>query len=439
MAEAGRRSAPRARLLGLLLLALLLPDLARGQARPPAPASARVKAAEPAPVRVTSAEVAGRAVRRSIDTSGRLLAWEEAVARTEIPGTVVRLYVDLGDPVQEGQPLAELDRREADLALDQLVADLAAAREHLARAGAAADTSRATLDRVREGRRALAADVERARADAEWKRREHERSQELLAKELIAARDVDQALAQVQAAETLVQATETALTLHADQVRAAEAQLEADQGTVKAAEALVRQREAAVEAGQQRAADTLVPAPLTGVVAKRHVALGERVMDDAPLFTVVATDPLKYTGTVAARAAPEIRAGQEVRLTVDALGARRAFPAQVTRVAPVVDDRSGPWRSRRASQMARGSSGRAFPPADGSRCAGTTGYRSSRRRRWPPRPGSARCSSSPTGGPRSAGSGPGPGRRAGWRSWTEWSPARWSRPRGSPGSMTAPP
>jgi membrane fusion protein (multidrug efflux system) len=109
-----------------------------------------------------------------------------------------------------------------------------------------------------------------------------------------------------------------------------------DLGAVKAAEALVRQREAAVELGRKRLTDTVVPAPLTGVVAKRHVAVGEFVKDNTPLFTVVATDPLKYTGTVAERAAPEIRAGQEVRLTVDAFGAR-AFPGQVTRVAPVVD------------------------------------------------------------------------------------------------------
>ena len=51
---------------------------------------------------------------------------------------------------------------------------------------------------------------------------------------------------------------------------------------------------------------------------------------------MVAIDPLKYAGTVPERAAPEIRAGQETRLSVDAYGTR-AFPAQVTRVAPVVD------------------------------------------------------------------------------------------------------
>jgi multidrug resistance efflux pump len=336
MVQAGRRSAPRARLVGLLLLALLLPDLARGQARTPAPAPSPAKGAEPAAVRVTSAQVEGRTVQRSIDTVGSLLAWEEAVARTQLSGTVVRLYVDLGDPVREGQPLADLDRREADLAIDQLAADLAAARENLARARAAADASRAVLERVRESSRALAADVERARADAEWKRREHERYQELLAKELVAARDVEQARANVQAGEALVATAETALAQHGDQVRAAEVQLAADQAAVTAADAVVRQREAAVELGEKRASDTVVPAPLTGVVAKRHVAVGEFVQDRAPVFTVISTDPLKYTGTVAARAAPEIRAGQDVRLSVPALGAR-AFPGEVTRVAPAVD------------------------------------------------------------------------------------------------------
>jgi multidrug efflux pump subunit AcrA (membrane-fusion protein) len=327
--------APRARLLAAIaLLGLFAPG---AEAQPRAGTGSKGPApAEPAPLRVTTAVVAGRTVQRSVDTVGSLLAWEEAVARPQLSGTIVRLHADLGDAVREGQPLADLDRREADLTVDQLAADLLAARENLARTRAAADASRANLERTRDSRRALAADLDRARADAEWKRRELERSQELRAKELIATRDVDQARALFQAADALVQMAETALSQHGDQLRAAEAQLEADLGAGKAAEALVRQREAALDLGKKRLTDTVVPAPLTGVVARRHVAVGEFVKDNTPLFTVVAIDPLKYAGTVPERAAPEIRAGQETRLSVDAYGTR-AFPAQVTRVAPVVD------------------------------------------------------------------------------------------------------
>jgi RND family efflux transporter MFP subunit len=332
---APRSLAPRARVAAAVAL-LPLAVAAGAQPRPAGPARGGPAGPEPAALRVTTAVVESRTVQRSVDTVGSLLAWEEAVVRSQVSGTVTRLHADLGDPVREGQPLADLDRREADLAIDQLAADLAAARENLARARSAADANRANLERVRENRRALAADLERARADAEWKRRELERSQELHGKDLVAARDVDQAQAQHQAAAALVQMAETALGQHAEQVRAAEAQLAADLGAVKAGEAQVRQREAALDLGRKRLTDTVVPAPLTGVVARRHVSVGEFVKDNTPLLTVVATDPLKYAGTVAERAAPDIRPGQEVRLSVDAYGSR-SFPGQVTRVAPVVD------------------------------------------------------------------------------------------------------
>lgn len=287
-------------------------------------------------IRITVAVAEGRAVQRSVETVGSLLAWEEVIAKTQATGTLVRLHADLGDAVRAGQLLAELDRREADLGLDQLQADLAAARENLGRAQAAADATRATLQRTRESRRALQADVDRARADADWRRRELERNQELRAKELIATRDVDQTRTQYEMGMAQLRAVETALEQHAEQVRAAEAQLQADLGAVKAAEAQIRQREAALDLGRKRVGDTTVVAPISGLVARRHVSVGEFVKDNTPVFTLVAPDPLKYTGTIAERFTPELRVGQEVRLEVDAYPGQ-PFPGQVTRVAPAVE------------------------------------------------------------------------------------------------------
>jgi membrane fusion protein (multidrug efflux system) len=174
------------------------------------------------------------------------------------------------------------------------------------------------------------------RADAEWRRLELERSRELAARQLIAARDVDNARLQHEMGLAQVQASETALAQHADQVRVAEAQLEADLGAVKAAQSQIRQREAALDLGRKRLGDTTVPAPIGGLVARRHTAVGEFVKDNTPLFTLVSADPLKYTGTIPERFAPDVRTGQQVRLQVDAYGAR-AFTGQVTRIAPAVE------------------------------------------------------------------------------------------------------
>jgi RND family efflux transporter MFP subunit len=325
--------APRARSAASLLLGLLLAGGAGAQPRGPGPG-------KPTPPRVTTALVEGRAVERRIDTVGSLLAWEEAVVRAPLDGTIVHLYADLGDAVRAGQPLADLDRREGALAIAKLTATLAAARERLVRARTAAVASRANVLAGRDSRQALAAELERARAAAEEKRRELERNQALRAEDLIATRDVDQARIRSESAG-LVLAAETVLGQLGDELGAAEARLDADLAAVRTSEALVRQDEAAIELGRQRVTDTVVLAPLTGVVATRHVTAGEFVRDQTPLFTVVATDPLKYSGIVAERAARELRLGQEVRLTVEAFG-DHSFPGEVTRVVPTVD---GPTRT----------------------------------------------------------------------------------------------
>ena len=324
-----RVSAPRARVMVSLLLGLWLAGRADAQSRAPAPDG-------PPPLRVATVRIPGRAVERRIDTTGHLAAWTDVVVHAPFPGAVLRIRASLGDTVRPGQPLVELERREADRAIEQLTADLTEARARLAGAQAAVTTSRAELDRVRDGRRTLVTEVERTRADAELRRRELARAQALRAQDLIATRDVDQARARSDAAAALVRAAETALGQHGDQLRAADMQLETDLDAVAAAEALVSQREAAVALAQARVGPTVVTAPLAGVVAAAHVSAGALVADGAPLYTVVATDPLKYVGIVPEGAAADVRPGQVVRLTVDAAGGR-IFSGEVTRIAPAVD------------------------------------------------------------------------------------------------------
>ena len=328
-----RVSAPRVRVTASLLLGLWI---AGAVSPPPGAPDPTV----PRPLRVETVRIPGRVVERRIDTTGRLVAWTETGVPAPVPGRVLRLNANLGDAVRQGQPLAELERRESDSAAERLTVDLIEARGRVAQAEAAVNTSRAELSRIRDSRRALVTDVERTRADAEMRRRELERAQALRAQDLIATRDVDQARARADAAEALVQGAETALGQHGDQLRAAEAQLQVDLDAVAANEALVRQREAAVAFAQTRVGPTVVVSPLAGVVATTHVTAGAHVADGAPLFTVVATDPLKYIGILPERAAADLRVGQELRLTVETAG-DRVFPGEVTHIASVADTSSG--------------------------------------------------------------------------------------------------
>src|SRR5262249_48638367 len=69
---------------------------------------------------------------------------------------------------------------------------------------------------------------------------------------------------------------------------------------------------------KKRLGDTAIRAPFAGYVAKRHLNAGEFVKENTAVFTLVALDPLKYTGTVPERFAPELKVGQRLDLGVEA-------------------------------------------------------------------------------------------------------------------------
>ncbi|HEU5323107.1 MAG TPA: efflux RND transporter periplasmic adaptor subunit [Methylomirabilota bacterium] len=323
--------------LAALAALLLLPAAAcnRSQAEAPRTGPGAGTAAF-RPIAVTVGQAEARRVQRSVETSGSLLAADEVIAKAEQQGTIARLRVDLGDRVAAGAVLAEYDRREFELAVDQAQADVLAAREALARARATVASSEASRRRVRDSQPMLQADVARAESQHEWARLEFERARQLHGKELIAARDVDNARTLQSVAAAQLEMARTTAAQHPDQMRVAEAQVQSDLAAVRAAEAQVRQREAALGMVRKRLGDTTVRAPIAGLVARRHVSAGEFVKDNTPLFTLVVAHPLKYVGSVPERQAPELRAGQAVTLTVDAYG-ERAFTGAVVRVAPAVD------------------------------------------------------------------------------------------------------
>jgi membrane fusion protein (multidrug efflux system) len=63
---------------------------------------------------------------------------------------------------------------------------------------------------------------------------------------------------------------------------------------------------------------------------------GEFLQGNTAVFTIVQSDPLKWSGTVAEHAALQVRPGQVVRLRADTVPGR-TFDGHVTRVSPAVD------------------------------------------------------------------------------------------------------
>jgi len=109
----------------------------------------------------------------------------------------------------------------------------------------------------------------------------------------------------------------------------AESSFNVAQGNVKSAEAQVQIARNALK-------DAQAVAPLSGIVAKRHVQPGEKVAMEAPLVTIVDLADLEVQALVPAVDIPELTIGMPVELTVDGFGERR-FRGRVERINPATE------------------------------------------------------------------------------------------------------
>lgn len=101
---------------------------------------------------------------------------------------------------------------------------------------------------------------------------------------------------------------------------------------------------AIVEGAKLELSWTRVTAPISGVIARRQIKLGNLVQANQALFDIVDLEPLQAVLNVPERNLDTLKAGQTVRMQVDALGGR-SFEGTIARIAPVVDAASGTFRA----------------------------------------------------------------------------------------------
>lgn len=108
---------------------------------------------------------------------------------------------------------------------------------------------------------------------------------------------------------------------------------------LEAAEAATRAATAQVRTGDARLAKSFIHAPMDGVVAERHVSVGDRVENmggDKFMFRIVDNRLLDLTVDVPSASLSGIRVGQPLEFTTDAVPGR-TFTGKVMFINPAVD------------------------------------------------------------------------------------------------------
>jgi HlyD family secretion protein len=305
----------------------------------------------PAPATLT---VTGTIEAIQVDISPRITA--RIVERTVREGQPVergQLLVRLDDE----QPAAELRRAEATLqASEAQLRDLrAGARpEEIREAEATAARAQAQLADLQAGSRRE--EIEQARAaldDAaatrQWTARDYQRTKELFGRELVAAAEVDRMR---QAAEVAV-AKEKAAREKLAMVEAGARQQEieaARQGlraarervqllragprpeAVTAAGAQVAEARAAAMLAKARVDDTRLFSPITGVVLRKNMEVGETASPGNSILTLMDPGDIWLRAYVPETEIGRLKIGQPAVITVDAFPGRR-FEGAISEIA----------------------------------------------------------------------------------------------------------
>lgn len=85
---------------------------------------------------------------------------------------------------------------------------------------------------------------------------------------------------------------------------------------------------------------TTIRTPISGIVSKRLIKVGNMILPNQSTFKVTGMDPLIAVLHVPERQLARLRVGQKTLLHVDALGTDD-FPGQIDRISPIVDPETG--------------------------------------------------------------------------------------------------
>jgi RND family efflux transporter MFP subunit len=106
--------------------------------------------------------------------------------------------------------------------------------------------------------------------------------------------------------------------------------------SVRATKALLQDRRAAYQLAAKKLGDTVVKAPIAGVVSERPVQVGEYISERTVVATIVQMNPLKLRTGVQERHAGIVKAGQPVEFRVESFG-DRLFKGSVAYISPSLD------------------------------------------------------------------------------------------------------
>jgi membrane fusion protein, multidrug efflux system len=313
----------------------------------------------------------------------------------KVAGHIVELRVSDNQAVKVGEILLRVDPRDFEAKRDQTRAAVAVAEANVRAAGAelplaremtrsqvdearaalegtrvavrssqsGEDEVRARLDSKRSAAAASRADVAAAESNQRKARRDLDRMQQLMKNDYVARREYDDAVAALENADAVLEASRRRLASIEKEVQQTEAEVasrvlgteqarqrvaelrgtlskvESQQQTVSVkqaelarAEALLKSAQADLAVAELNLEHTIVRSPIDGVVSKRSVEVGQIVQPGQPLLALVPLHEVWVLANFKETQLTRIRPGQKAEIRVDTFPGT-VFPGTVESIS----------------------------------------------------------------------------------------------------------
>lgn len=259
----------------------------------------------------------------ALELAGFIVPYRKVNVSPRIPGTVMKLTIDVGKTVKEGELLAQLDDITYQADVQQAEAALLSARSRLEeiKAGALAEE-------IEQARTA----VDGAKSKVEYLKKELARAESL--KDSVSPAELDSLRSSLNDADVNAQGMDQKLRLLIKGVRAERRQV---------AEADIQQAEAVLSKAKYILDNTKIFAPLDGTVLEKNAQVGEILRPEVlstSLCILADLTTLEVEVDVQERDLQKVEVGRACRIIPDAYPDRK-YVGKIDRIQPMVNRSRG--------------------------------------------------------------------------------------------------
>lgn len=229
-------------------------------------------------------------------------------------GRIAAVYVDLGSVVHQGEVLAEQDKTDVAISIEQN----------------SAGSQQASAEAV-QGRSEYEAGTMKAQSDYDNAKTTYERYQRLFDQGAVSMQERDDKY------RAMMEAKASLESLTNQEVGGIPA-------VIAGKEAAAAKAQYTVEALENQAADMSLTAPFDGIIGYRNAEIGQWATAGQKLLTVVDTSHLYLDCDVAEQDVTILREGMDLEVSIDSLG--DTVPAKLIYISPAMDATSRSYQVR---------------------------------------------------------------------------------------------